>query len=153
MKIGITGSKGFIGKNLKDKLKKHQVIEFDGNIKNINDVKKLYESVSKVVHLAGKNRGDEEELFLTNTLGAYNIYECINIYKVPTLIAGTNYNKPSAYTRSKNISDILIKQLKNIKVLNYKIPNVIGVGCKPFYNSFISTLCYLEAKKEPYLKI
>jgi hypothetical protein len=26
----------------------------------------------------------------------------------------------------------------------------LGVGIKPYYNSFTATVCYLEAKKEPY---
>jgi UDP-2-acetamido-2,6-beta-L-arabino-hexul-4-ose reductase len=155
MNIGVTGSKGFIGKNLVEKLKakNHKVVEFAGDIKNIEDVKELYQSVSKVVHLAGKNRGNEEEIFLTNTLGISNVCECIKLYKTPTIVMGSNYTKPSAYLRSKHIADLLVKELKEVRVLNYKCPNVIGVGCKPFYNSFISTLCYLEAKKEPYIHL
>jgi UDP-2-acetamido-2,6-beta-L-arabino-hexul-4-ose reductase len=152
MKIGITGGKGFIAKNLKEKLTKHEIIEFEGNVKNIVEVQKLYSVADKVVHLAGKNKGDDEELFITNVLGCYNILQCAEATKKQTIIAGTTYSKKNAYSASKNISDTLIKQMQKhgIKVINYKIPNVVGVGIKPFYNSFVATLCYLMAKGEEY---
>lgn len=153
VKIGVTGSKGFLGKNLVEKLKNnnHKVIEFIGDIKNFEDVSRLYGSCEQIIHLAGKNRGNDDELFLTNALGAYNIYDCIKRFKIPTIVASSTYNKLSAYARSKHLLDTLMRELhSDFRVINYKMSNIVGCGCKPFYNSFISTLCYLEAKKESY---
>lgn len=154
MKVGITGSKGFISTHLKKKLSntKHEIIEFTSNVKDYIKVQELYNLADKVVHLAGKNRGNEEELFLTNVLGTYNILDCAEKFKKQTIIASSTYNQQSVYRASKQISDTLVKQKqdKGLKIMNYKIPNVIGTGIKPNYNSFPATLCYLVAKNKPY---
>lgn len=64
MNILITGSEGFVGKNLKFYLKQKKinfnVFNKSTNIKNLN---KLITNSDVIVHLAGQNKGNSKKSF------------------------------------------------------------------------------------------
>ena len=80
MKLLVTGSEGFIGKNLKIFLKEkgHKIIEFT-RFDSIDDLKNKIIQVEAIFHLAGVNRTNKNDLFreinvnLTNLICNYLI--------------------------------------------------------------------------------
>ena len=81
MKILITGSNGFIGKNLLFKLisqKKHQIFQFNRR----DSLKKLQKFINKadiIFHLAGVNRPvNQKEFIISNVDLTKNIIKYLN---------------------------------------------------------------------------
>ena len=145
MHIGITGHRGFIGKHLVNSLKDRDLILFEGDITVSNEVNQFVDKCDIIVHLAGKNRGDEKELFYTNVYGFYNL-RMANKKRIDILCATSSYNKEGPYKAANEIKSML----ENICFYPLQMTNVIGTGCKPFYNSFVCTMCYLKAINKPY---
>ena len=75
MKVGITGSNGFIGYHLWIHLKylceDLEVIRLSRDLKEIS-------KCDVVVHLAEKNRGDEDEIYHNNTSSASTLASTMN---------------------------------------------------------------------------
>ena len=150
--ILVTGSKGFIGKNLLKKLdrKKFNIIEFTRS----DDLDFLEEAIGKcdfIVHLAGevKPSSSDEDFKKANTLLTEYIINLIvkNNKKVPILMASSIHAKflKNEYGRTKRESELLIEDYSkkyNIPCFIYRLPHVFGEGCKPNYNSVISTWIY-----------
>ena len=147
MKIGITGSNGFIGSYLKRKLK--TPIVFKGNLRNIEEVREFVVKCDKIFHLAGKNRGHLGEILENNIISTSNIVlSMILENKFPEIVFSSSkqvdWDPNSEYGFMKIIEEEIIK--KTDKWCIYRIPNVYGPGCKPFYNSVVSTFCYQISK-------
>jgi len=149
MKIGITGAKGFIGLHLSNLLQiDHEVIEYDGDVCDFEPMRCFFHKCDRVIHLAGKNRGDSKKLFVTNVLGTYNASKCAEEYCIPLLITGSDYSKSDLYKDSKSICSLIAG--RSMLVDEMTLQKVIGKNCKPFYNSFLSTMFYMAAKGQDY---
>ena len=57
------------------------------------------------------------------------------------------WNLSSEYGLTKSIEEEIIKHSE--KWCIFRIPNVYGPGCKPFYNSVVATFCYQISKGAP----
>jgi UDP-2-acetamido-2,6-beta-L-arabino-hexul-4-ose reductase len=168
MKVLVTGAKGFIGKNLvtalknildkKDKTRNfeiEEVYEFDID----TDIKLLDEYCSKcdfVFHLAGVNRPKDEKEYLEGNFGFTSvILDTLKKNKntCPVMISSsTQAELDNPYGISKKKGEELLFKYSNetgAKVLVYRFPNVFGMGCKPNYNSFVTTMCYNIANDLP----
>ena len=168
MKVLVTGAKGFIGKNLvtalknilekKDKTRNfeiEEIFEFDID----TDIKLLDEFTSKcdfVFHLAGVNRPKEEKEFIEGNFGFTNVLlESLKKNKnlCPLMISSsTQAALDNPYGISKKMGeDLIFNYGKEVgaKVLVYRFPNVFGMGCRPNYNSFVTTMCYNIANNLP----
>ncbi len=158
MKVLVTGSNGFIGRNLISwlkEMKEVQVLEYD------KDTKETYleEYCSKadfVYHLAGVNRPlDESEYVYGNVTFTEKLLGMLKKYNnpCPVLLSSSiqaTINNP--YGRSKKAGeDMLINYGKECmtKVLIYRLQNVFGKWCKPNYNSAVSTFCYNISRDIP----
>jgi len=146
MKIGITGANGFIGSHLCKKIK--DPIVFKGNLLDFDAVKDFVKECDMIYHVAGKNREIEGVILKNNVLGTRNIIQSMieqNHFPYLVFLSSTQieWNSLSEYAISKKTEEDLIKSnLDNHQYCIYRIPNVYGPGCKPFYNSVISTFCY-----------
>ena len=96
-KILVTGSRGFIGKEVIKKLNKSDLVtdSIDSkriDLKNIEEVMKLNKS-DLVIHLGGKTKKGLvwEEYFNNNVLGTLNILEYCVIKKIKTMIFVSSY--------------------------------------------------------------
>ena len=161
MKVLVTGAKGFIGKNLvtalknildkKDKTRNfeiEEVYEFDID----TDIKLLDEYCSKcdfVFHLAGVNRPKDEKEYLEGNFGFTSVLLDTlkkNKNTCPVMISSsTQAELDNPYGISKKKGEELLFEYSNVtgaKVLVYRFPNVFGMGCRPNYNSFVTTMCY-----------
>ena len=150
MKILITGSNGFIGKNLKYFLieKKYKILEQNRN----DSLKKLISSLHEcdlIIHLAGENRPKAKYLFKKNNENlTKKICQILvkNNESKPIIFSSTiHFNKNNSYGKSKKECEkILLNYKKKMKadVSILRLPNVYGKWAKKNYNSAIATFCY-----------
>ncbi|MFH0736059.1 MAG: NAD-dependent epimerase/dehydratase family protein [bacterium] len=157
-KILITGSKGFIGKNLYIRLmetKEYQIIEFDlGN--TIDELEENIKQADFIVHLAGSNRPKDISEYTEVNFGFTEII--LNIIKknrltIPVIFSSsTQAELDNPYGKSKLAAEELlinygIEQKLNFYIL--RLTNVFGKWCRPNYNSAVSTFCNNIAKDLP----
>ena len=145
MKVLVTGSKGFIGKNLISHLQEMENVEIvtfdkEDEFKKIED---NIESVDFIFHLAGINRPiNPKEFYEGNSDLTKKIVDLIKNKNIPLLITSSiQAIKDNDYGKSKKLAEDYIKNnLTNYYI--YRLHNVFGKWCKPNYNSVIATFCY-----------
>jgi len=158
MKILVTGSNGFIGKNLIAQLENRgfsEIYKFDKQTD-----KGLLASYTKdcefVFHLAGVNRPREEQEFMEGNFGFTS--ELLDLLKsnrnpCPVLLASSiQAELDNPYGKSKKAGEDLLfayGRETGARVLVYRLPNVFGKWCRPNYNSVIATFCYNIARGLP----
>jgi len=150
-KVLVTGSNGFIGKNLITRLKSIEnikVYEFDVN-HTFNDLVDAIDEVDFIFHLAGVNRPkDIEEFIEGNKNFTEQILDLIQAKgrKIPFLITSSiQAELDNPYGVSKKFAeDAVFKYAEelDVNVYIYRLPNVFGKWCRPNYNSVIATWCY-----------
>ncbi|NMD37363.1 MAG: NAD-dependent epimerase/dehydratase family protein, partial [Christensenellaceae bacterium] len=169
MNILITGSKGFIGKNLvvslqniKDGKLKNSPLSADINLLefNIDSEQNLLDEFCKiadvVVHLAGINRPlNPEEFMQGNFSFTEQVLKTLKKYdsKASFIITSSiQADLDNLYGLSKKAAENLIMEYSknnNVDVMIYRLPNVFGKWCKPNYNSVVATFCYNIANNLP----
>lgn len=169
MNILITGSKGFIGKNLvvslqniKDGKLKNSPLSSDINLLefNIDSEQNLLDEFCKiadvVVHLAGINRPlNPEEFMQGNFSFTEQVLKTLKKYdsKASFIITSSiQADLDNLYGLSKKAAENLIMEYSknnNVDVMIYRLPNVFGKWCKPNYNSVVATFCYNIANNLP----
>lgn len=164
MKIGITGSNGFIGSHLLRRLEKEKISYkvFDKEEHNLSDPKTLIDFIDTcdlIVHLAAKNIDTNENIIKNNTLGTLCLMEALKKFssekRIIFLSSFQVYSKKSLYGLSKRFAEHIIEYYSKNTVHKgtiLRISNVYGPGCRPFYNSVVATFVHL-IKKNQSLKI
>lgn len=167
MNILITGSAGFVGKNLcyalknikegKDKtrpnLRIDEIYEYDVN----TEPELLDEYCAKtnfVFNLAGVNRPQDQTEFMKGNFGFANtLLDTLKKHKniCPVMLSSSiqatligRYGQ-SDYGKSKLAGEELFfdyAQQTGAQVLIYRFPNLFGKWCRPNYNSAVATFCY-----------
>lgn len=158
MKILVTGSKGFIGKNLIAELRNKgytDIYEYDTDT-NPSLLKTYCQDADFTFHLAGINRPKEPSGFM---VGNFEFTSALlttlkdQHNTCPIMFASSiQAELDNPYGRSKKAGeDILFEYAKKTgaKVLIYRFPNVFGKWCKPDYNSVIATFCHNIAHDLP----
>ena len=154
IKIGVTGSNGFIGWHLCRTLEldtnKFELIEFKRNWFNENFNLDLF--VSKcdiIVHFAGLNRHSEESVIYETNVGlAVKLVESFKRigFKGQVIFSSSIQEKRNnTFGNSKKIARELFANWARQSNANFHgviIPNVFGAFGVPFYNSVISTFCH-----------
>ena len=158
MKILITGAKGFIGKNLIVELRNQgftSLFEYDLDA-NPAELERYAKECEFVFHLAGVNRPEKQEDFMSGNLGFTSLLlDTLKKYnnKAPVLItSSTQAMLDNPYGRSKHAGEELVFQHGKeiaIPVFVYRLPNVFGKWCRPNYNSAIATFCHRIANDLP----
>ena len=152
MKIGITGSSGFIGYHLENTIKQiedYKLIRFEREFFNNEDhLDRFTLSCDVIVHLAGLNRHEDENLILkTNVDLAEKLSDSIsrvNFKKKLVYISSIHEDSKSPYGISKYKSRKILTDSSKKTGFNLSsliVPNVFGPFCKPNYNSFIANFC------------
>ncbi len=165
MNILVTGAKGFVGKNLTERLKcirdgkdkTHPELEIDGVFEFDLDTPPAFldeycKNADFVFNLAGVNRPKDPEEFKTGNLDFAE--QLINLLikhnnKCPVMISSSiqatcigRYD--TDYGRSKRDGEdavFLYGKEHGVKVLVYRFPNLFGKWSRPNYNSAVATFC------------
>lgn len=151
MKILITGSKGFIAKNLIIRLGEmgYDNLVFIDRNSAVEEIHRSMVDVDFVFHLAGVNRPkDENEFKDVNVDLTQSIIEALvaSGRKVPLVLSSSiQVDLDNPYGRSKKAAEKLVfsyMKSHNVPVYVFQLPNVFGKWSKPNYNSVIATFCY-----------
>ncbi|MFZ2950310.1 MAG: capsular polysaccharide biosynthesis protein CapF [Desulfuromonadaceae bacterium] len=154
----ITGSEGFVGKNLRVTLQSREdlrVLCFD-----IHDdpatLASLLDQADFVFHLAGVNRPQNPEEFQTGNTGLTEQI-CSHLSSegrlVPIALASsTQAAQDNPYGASKRGAENAVfeyGQATGAQVYVFRFPNVFGKWCRPNYNSGVATFCHNTAHGLP----
>lgn len=151
MKILVTGSQGFVAKNLIAELKNKGFTDiFEYHRESEQSLLEQYtKECNFVFHLAGVNRPQKESEFMEGNYGfTEDLLSLLRKHnnKSPVLISSsTQAALDNPYGRSKKAGEDLVFSYgaeTGAKVLVYRLPNVFGKWCKPNYNSAVATFCY-----------
>jgi UDP-2-acetamido-2,6-beta-L-arabino-hexul-4-ose reductase len=158
MRVLVTGSEGFIGRNLIVRLKEltdHEVRIFNRG-DSLSDLAEKVGRSDAIIHLAGVNRPkDLCEFAEGNANLTLKLCEIIassgrNIPLIISSSAQANLDNP--YGRSKRDAELagedLARKTGN-SVIIYRLPGVFGKWCKPNYNSVVATFCHNIANDLP----
>jgi UDP-2-acetamido-2,6-beta-L-arabino-hexul-4-ose reductase len=147
----VTGSDGFIGKNLcihLEQQKDVEVLRFSRNNK-VSELKDFIDKSDFIFHIAGINRPKvDSEFDIGNRKLTEDILSMVEKTKrnIPILFTSSiQADIDNAYGRSKLAAEnALLEWSKSSgnKVYIYRLPNVFGKWSKPKYNSVVATYCY-----------
>ena len=174
MKVLVTGSKGFVGKNLcaqlnniktgKVKCYGDLVIDevFGYDLDSTPDQLDLWcKECDFVFNLAGVNRPQDPKEFMEGNFGFTTVLlNNLKKYKnnCPVMISSSIQATlagrfgTSEYGKSKKAGEELMFQYgeeTGAKVLVYRFPNLYGKWCRPNYNSAVATFCNNIANNLP----
>ncbi len=158
MKVLITGSQGFIGRNLIEAL-----LNIDGltilthtRHDSKQELLKKLETTDFIFHLAGVNRNNSDSEFVNvNVELTKTIVDYLNLLhrEIPIVFTSSiQSGSATIYGRTKSEAElILLNYAKDTgaRVRIYKLPNVFGKWSRPDYNSAIATFCYRVVNNLP----
>ena len=160
IKVGITGSKGFIGYHLYQTLALHKqeftLIEFDRRFFDDNqNLDAFVSSCNVIVHLAALNRHNDPQLiYETNTLLVKKLIASLErtASKAHLIVSSSTQEEcDNVYGKSKRDGRLLLSEWANRSGGSFSgliIPNVFGPFGHPYYNSVISTFCHQISRGE-----
>ena len=153
MRVLVTGSRGFIGRHLVNKLRELGItcLEFHRG-KTLEELDEILEKATVVIHLAGKNRSkdlvdfEQDNHLLTKRIATTleNISKTRNkptpvIYSSSIQAGGTS---PYAITKVMGEESLIaFGQRSGARVVILRLPNVFGKWSKPNHNSVVATFC------------
>ena len=162
IRVLITGSDGFIGRNLIAHLKTRPEVEIRCFTRrdSTDCLPSLLWGVDVVYHLAGVNRPLEPDEFregnhrLTRLLCTIVHIEAKRLARSISFVfsSSTHAEFESEYGVSKRLAEnevLALAGLNGIRPYVFRLPNVFGKWCKPNYNSFVATFCHNIARDVP----
>ncbi|MHB0809370.1 MAG: polysaccharide biosynthesis C-terminal domain-containing protein [Facklamia hominis] len=158
MNVLVTGSKGFIGKNLiasLDYLEEVNIMSYDiGD--SLETLEKYAKKADFVFHFAGINRPKDPLEFKTGNVDlTATLLEMLTKSNnlVPILVtSSTQATLDNPYGQSKKMAEDYIFDYgnkNNVPVYVYRLSNVFGKWSKPNYNTVVATFCYNIARGLP----
>ena len=151
MKVLITGSNGFIAKNLivrLGELNDFDTVTFSRQTTDLQ-LLNMVSDVDAVVHLAGINRPPLPEDFIAGNTGlTQSLCQALleSGRSVPVIFSSsTQATQDNPYGKSKLAAENALRDYAaqaGAAVYIYRLPNVFGKWCKPNYNSAVATFCH-----------
>lgn len=150
--ILVTGAAGFIGSALVSALSSngYNVLSF-GRSNTAEELDGCLKKADFIFHLAGEVRPDSsDESFIESNTGLtaliVNRLMELNL-STPVVFSSTVHaiQPKNAYGQTKRQSEELLEHYArstNAPVIIFRLPHMFGEGCKPNYNSVISTWIY-----------
>ncbi len=154
----VTGSAGFIGKNILVALQAQSELVVTGY--DVQDTAETLDaalaSADIILHLAGINRPQHPEEFET---GNADLTQAIctklrALGRAPKIILSSSIQAAldNPYGVSKRHAEealTVYAEVTGAEVVIYRLPNVFGKWCRPNYNSVVATFCYHIARDLP----
>lgn len=157
MKLLVTGSRGFIGKNFCAHIKAAALGE-TLSFNRETDPAKLDEYAGAcdfVFHLAGINRPLDDSGFAENVTLTEQLIQSLEKQgrNTPVLLASSvQAELDNPYGRSKKKAEEAVFAYAvrtGARVYVYRLPGVFGKWCRPHYNSVVATFCEAIAAGKP----
>lgn len=158
MRVLVTGSNGFIGKNLIVRLRElsdFEITNFDRN-DDEESLQEIVKDVDAVIHLAGENRPTDISEFQRVNVGlTKRLCDALAAHgKQVKLIFASSIQvaQQAPYGESKIQAEELIREYSETtgsSVAVFQLPGVFGKWCKPNYNSVVATFCHNIANDIP----
>ncbi len=150
MNILVTGSNGFVGKNLCLELENngYSVYRYDVDT-SLEELRGYIQSCDFMFHLAGVNRPEKTEDFRKGNVTL--LEEILGIFEeeknfVPIVLSSSiQAELDNPYGKSKLEGENLLREYgrrNKSKVYVFRLPNLFGKWSKPNYNSVVSTFCH-----------
>ena len=169
MRIGVTGSSGFLGSHLTKALRQYTDAEVtvlrrksSESFPTINELSSFVHNLNLIYHVAGVNRGTNDEILRGNVEATFNLVEAIKKSKKPSphivfasssqvykpltqsgkVINESHKTEPTTlFGVTKKTAEDLIR-FSGLEHVILRIANIYGPGCCPEYNSVIATFCH-----------
>lgn len=158
MNILVTGSNGFIGRNLSvwlQRLPDVQVLEFDQQ-HSLADLAERLAAVDLIYHLAGVNRPQSLEEFRAGNvdLTAQMCELLLNAGRATPIVLSSSIQAEldNPYGASKRQAEQVLADYaarSGAPVAIFRLSNVFGKWCRPNYNSVVATFCHNIARDLP----
>ena len=160
MKIGITGARGFIGSHIAKSLrviKGVKVFSYDlpeSNLLDVTALSRFVKGKDVIIHAGAVNRGTDTDVIAGTVVATYNLISVIGKLKhKPKIIflSSVQAETETLYGISKKLAETMLADFAktcDVQVSIFRVANVFGEGCRPFYNSVVATFCYQLARGE-----
>lgn len=157
-KVLVTGSKGFVGRNLCAVLRRREDVElyeYDLNKKQA-ELDVALEQVDFVIHLAGVNRPERDEEFEAGNAGSLKEI-CSKLQefgRAPKIVLSSSVQAEldNPYGISKRRAEKALQRFAEntgAESVVYRFKNLFGKWCRPNYNSVTATFCHNIANDLP----
>lgn len=164
MRVGVTGPDSFLAWHVRCALWAQHEIEIVTIGRAEFDSAELMDSalaqVDSVIHLAGVNRGSDEEVATINPWLASNLAEgIVRAGKPITVVYGNSIQAGgnSIFGVAKAASAEILRSAcaeSGSPFVNVMIPNVFGEHGRPFYNSVVATFSHqLAIGEKPHIEV
>lgn len=150
--VVVTGAAGFLGWHLRCRLRAvtgHRVISVDRAAWQPAALSRALAGAQTVVHLAGVNRGADDDVEQGNVSLAEELVRALDIADVsPHLVFADSVHveTDTPYGRGKTAARRILArwaQRRQAPFADVVLPNLFGEHGRPFYNSFVATFCHL----------
>jgi len=159
MKIVITGADGFLGTHLRMFLHANapelEVVSLGQSDFSDNKIlASAFHGADAIIHFAGMNRGDDEEIYRVNVGLAKTVVSVLERTNArPHIIfsSSTHIYRDTKYGRSKREAMKIFREWgkkTGAPVTNFVFPNIFGEFARPEYNSAVATFCHKIAREE-----
>lgn len=160
MKIGITGARGFIGTHIVSRLREKKGVSIAEcsrpacNMLDAQDVAQFVRGKDVIIHAAAVNRGTDTEVIAGTIVSVYNLISAASKQKKkPKIIflSSIQAETETIYGQAKRLAEVMLEEYSKsyrAPVSIFRIANVFGEGCRPFYNSVVATFCHQLARGE-----
>ncbi|MBM4356081.1 MAG: SDR family oxidoreductase, partial [Deltaproteobacteria bacterium] len=161
MRVGVTGHEGFVGRHVLRALSRRgvgDVVGLDrsqGGLLDREAVARFLDGLDAVIHLAGVNRAESEAEFVQGNVEATGcLVDAVEAQPRPPAVvfsSSIHAGRPDPYGRTKLAAEELIlgrAEQHPFPAVVFRVTNVFGEGCRPFYNSVVATFCHQVARGE-----
>ena len=157
-KVLVTGSKGFVGKNLCAVLRRSEDVElYEFDVDNRSeDLDSALGKVDCIIHLAGVNRPEDPREFETGNTGSLKeiCSKLQELGRAPKIVLSSSIQADldNPYGISKRRAEEELQRFAQdtgAECVAYRFKNLFGKWCRPNYNSVTATFCHNIANDLP----
>jgi UDP-2-acetamido-2,6-beta-L-arabino-hexul-4-ose reductase len=109
-----------------------------------------------IIHTAAVNRGSDSDIIAGSVAATYNLVSAMTKFKSRAkliFLSSIQAETETIYGLSKRLTEIMLKSFSDrhkIPVTIFRLTNVFGENCRPFYNSVAATFCYQAVNNQQF---